>query len=231
MLVDIIKKINTNLTREQLIEILYRLIHFDCGKRLPPTDMKPYNELRPMLNEHYTTTFINNIKDAQYNPSQITSILVHLYRYSIVSNTSNIASLTLQPYVTLNMKADGEYIISYETFNDFDHNAKILHMNDLKYIKEPIEFIEKPCIVDIDSNTDIIDDMEHLYSPEKCDQYIATQMMLREVMSSACSTISQKRNTVPNNMSNKYPRDMRSLPYYIGYYYYNLKTNNSHYNI
>lgn len=218
------------MSHTELSNILYRLIYFECGGNAPVVDLKPYNELRPILNENYTLTLIKNLETRTYEPSEIASILVHVYQYSIVSNNVHVASMQTQPYVTLNMATNGQYIFSYETFNDYDNAARIRHMNDIKYITNPIDYLEKPCFIDTEENDLFIDDLEKLYSPEKCDQYLANLMMLKDIATSTTDAVNNSRS-VSNTLGaiSKKSRDIRTLPYILGYYYYGLGMKDNNY--
>lgn len=245
MLVDVLQKITTSLSREEFASILFRLIQPDCGRVTTRIEQAPYNELKPFLNEHYTMTVIRNLNAQKYEATNISSILSHLYQYSIVTMNSTVASLQLQPYVTLNMDKSGKYIYTYKTYNQYDHLASIIHMNDFKYITEPIEFIEKPCTVDYNACTLHIDEMELLYSHEKCDQYLAFQMMIQNNSTesseatkkpqagptlSAAGTSrrtfniqqSSRLSAAGSSSFNKTVRSVLSLPFVLGYYYYGL---------
>lgn len=227
MLVNILKKITTQLSYNDFIHILYKLIQFECGRQLPLIDLYPYNELKPILNEHYTTTVINNLANKIYSHNEIANILGNLYEYSIVSNILNVVNLNSQPHVKLNINQNGEYIYSYKTFNDFDYKAKIRHMNSLQYIKDPMSFIEEKCTIDVTSNSEFLNDMERLYSPEKCDQYLATKTLWNQLTSTPSNSNPVLRPQTAN--LNKKSRDFWNLSFVIGYYFYGLNSSQSHY--
>lgn len=223
MLIDVLQKINRPLSKNDLAEILFTLIYSKSQDRLR-TKIEPYNQLKPLLNEQYTLVFIKSFAKNQdiFGINEICGILVHLYRYSHVSNYSDIACLQLQPHVTVNIDKDGKYYIIYETFDTVKKKERQTYMNDFKYITDPIEYFEKPCIVDIRNNEFDFYDIEKLYSYEKCDQYMAFQIMLAE-NSSSDNNIQEKQS--PANLakvSSQLSKNILTKPYLMGYYYYKV---------
>lgn len=239
MLINILQKINDPLSKSELSQILYSLIQPHCGytKKHVVTTISPYDELKPILNEHYTLYFIQTLKEDNYNPTNISSILIHLYQYSFVANRNFVSDLQLQPYVKLNVKENGKFIYTYETYRVHDKLANILFVNDFSFITEPIEYIEKPCYVNVESMRSNIDEMEILYSPEKCDQYLAFQMMLCE--NNRLNDEQQQKANIPstsaeaekqkNNKTTISSRSIFTKHYWVGYYYYGLNHENHYY--
>lgn len=234
MLVDILQQVTEPLSRADLAEILFNLIQPDCSRVHSKIEKIPYNQLKPILNEQYTRKFIYSLTEEEYQPSNITSLLIHLYQYSIVTRNERWTSVTLQPQVTINIDTDGKYIINYKTFQFFDIPSPVTYINDFAFISEPIEFINMPCYVDIPNDHVFIRDMEILYSPEKCDQYLAFMMMIganvrdcgdaassnNEQNRASTSSLSTRRSTQLAK-TNKTATDVFSRAYWCGYYYYN----------
>lgn len=180
MLFNILQKINGFLSKKELSKILYSLIQPNCGRVIERTKISPYNELKPMLDEHYTLTFIKSLEEKDYNSNEITGILIHLYQYSHLANINSLASIQLQPAVFLHAEKNGKFILIYETFYVNSRNLNIININDFKFISEPIEFVEKPCEIDVKLQRIDYDKLDVLYCPEKCDQYLAFCLMLTE---------------------------------------------------
>lgn len=250
MLADILHKISEPLSREMFADILFRLINSDCSNTYEKLETIPYNRLKPILNEQYTLKIIQSLEKTNYNTEEISGLLVHLYRYSYVSNIRNVACITLQPHVFLAIDKDGRYFFNYETFNIIKPKNNITFLNNFGYISEPIEFIERPCVVDIKFRDSHIKELELLYDTDKCDQYLAFHMMLSNSSSSSTKTAdntstpdddkpstsaeasssrifslpSATRNARVTELS-KTSRDIFSKAYWMGYYYYGLGDN------
>lgn len=255
MLVDVLQKITHNLTRADFAKVLYALIQSECSRVPERIEFVPYNQLKPILNEHYTLAFIRSLKAEQYTPRDITSVLSHLYQYSYVAGLNSVASVQLQPHVIQNVDAEGRYIYNYETFEIVERLPNFVKLNDFKFISEPVEFIEKPCIVDVESLSDsYLEEMEKLYSYDKCDQYLAFHIMLRENSDdgSAPATLSEEASTSaaattglagrfssPDSLAstrqarltelNKTSRSIFSKAYWTGYYYYGINQGAGYY--
>lgn len=236
MLADIISQITEPLDRKTLAEILYSLIQIEYMRPIVKTRTTPYNQLRALLNENYTMVHIRNLTDKTYTVPEIIGILIHLYNYSHIAAQISISCLRLQPHVLLNINDQHQYFFNYKTYEIYQNrNPKFLVMNDLKYIQEPVEFVEKPCTVnDVDSlHKNFIKDMEMLHSTDKCDQYMAFHIMI--------DTNRRKSPEVPPEPTNKGVKSRQSQQeethplktlitkeYWSGYYMYN--TPNSLYN-
>lgn len=240
MLLNILQKINSPLSRVDFARILFALIQRNCDNIIERINIEPYNQLKPILNEHYTLTFIKSLKSSNYSINEVTSILVHLYQYSHVSGINRISSIQLQPYVTLNINENGKYIFNYNTYKIHEGVSNLLTINDFKFISEPIEYIERPCIVDVNTHQMHIDEMEILYSPEKCDQYLAFQLMLSSNNNSPATNTNTQTNRIDINMPstsrqkrvnelNKTSRSIFTKAYRIGYYYHGLNVNKGSY--
>lgn len=252
MLIDILQKITDSLTRNELATILYNLIQPNCGHQRSKNTTPPYNELRQILDEQYTMTHIVNLKNASYTADEIIGLLGHLYQYSIISKLNMTNNLQVQPHVILGHGNDGNYIYIYDTFNVFDHLANIIYMNDFKYIMEPVQFVERPRFIDIVSNVLHINEMEKLFAHDKCDQYLAFQIMLQEnnatcvtytdnpSVSSGDTTASVlpqrrsflqtgiRRSTDTNNAdTTQKASTLITLPYLVGYFNYKLTLDNN----
>lgn len=233
MLIDILQKITNPLSKKELAEILYSLIYSRCSDR-PRTSREPYNQLKPVLNEQFTLVFIKSLdrNKEQFQPNEISGILVYIYRYSHVSNYSDIACLQPQPHVAINITNDGKYCITYETFDIVGKYKKdVSYMNDFKFISQPIEYIEKPCIVDINRYDYDMDEAENLYSYEKCDQLMAFKIMLAEnaissTTTSQSSPSNQQRPATSSAMRNRdlsrTSKNILSKSYLLGYTYYGI---------
>lgn len=258
MLVDILHKISQSLSRENFARILFHLIHPDCSSQYNKLEDVPYNRLKPILNEQYTLKFINNLNKANYTPEEISGVLIHLYHYSHVSNIKNIACITLQPHVFLGVDKNGKYFYNYETFHLNTTKQNITYLNNIGYVSEPIEFVERPCIVDVKTHDSHIKELELLYDMDKCDQYLAFHMMLgnnnntqtfgnsgESSATNAASADNQPSTStgvrtfgLPSTTRdiraaelNKTSRSIFSRPYWMGYYYYGLENiaGNSYY--
>lgn len=222
MLVETLQKINKPLSREEFAKILYSLIQPDCGKVQPQLDVEPYSRLRPILNEQFTMTIIRNLSESQYAPAEISGILAHIYKYSIVSNNDVMASYQLQPHVSTFIDNDGKYVLYYETFNEKKVEG-MRYMNDWRYIYQPIEFIEKPCVLPIDERGI---ETDNIFTFEQCDQNAAFRKMAEESYnqpkpSSSSSSSSSKRlpvGAVPISKTTP-SRHFLSRFYLLGYYY------------
>lgn len=243
MLVDILQKIDTPLSKADFAKVLYQLIQPSCGGGAAVVNerasLKPYDLLQPILNEQYTLVFIKSLerKADQFTAKEISSILAHLYRYSYVSSISSIASLQLQPYVALNFASDGKHMITYETFDVVERRQKDRYLNDFKFIMSPIEFIEKPCVVKIPQPNYNMYDLESLYSYDKCDQYMAFQAMLDEnTKALASSSGASSSSSRPSTSSaarlrdiNRASRFILSRIYLKGFYYYGTNLTGGYY--
>lgn len=237
MLVDIIQKIDKSLTSVEFSRILYSLIQSCSGYSTTKIDKHPYNELKPILDEDYTLYFIDSLKDNLYDSEKIIAVLIHLYQYSYMCSIHNNSSIQLQPYVQVKQDKEGRYFLLYETYHVLAKNGNIVNIKDFKYIKDPIEFVERPCIVDSKRYELNLDPLHLLFSHDKCDQYIAFNMMLKGNAGycSASSTIQLPYLNKPDEFTrsrrtiqqvNKMSKDILSKPYFNGYYYYdNLNTN------
>ncbi|WBR61495.1 hypothetical protein [Drosophila suzukii associated hytrosavirus 1] len=241
MLVDVLQKISSPLTRESFGKILYALIQADCGRQPERIEAVPYNMLKPILNEHYTLTFIRSLRQQQYSAAEIASVLSHLYQYSYVAGLNSIASIQLQPHVLLNVDSVGRYIFNYETYSLEEYIPNVRHINDFKFISEPIQFIEKPCVFDLPRTNEHTEEMENLYSYDKCDQYLAFQLMLssnsdddnrpstsRETTGRGFEGLSTARQSKVAELS-KTSRAIFSKPYWAGYYYYGINQGSGFY--
>lgn len=197
MLINVFKKINKPLLGSDFINIIHYLIQSDYGYlNSKKIEEKPYDELKPMLNEKYSLRFIGSIEiNRSYGPQEIISILAHLYQYSHVSSLEDVAALQPQPYVITSLDKDGKYILKYETFHVYVKTWNNIHIDDPKFISEPIEFIEKPCFINVDLNKPNNSEIAALLSCEKCDQYLAFHAMIRENQPpSTATTAADKTN-------------------------------------
>lgn len=234
MLVDILQRISVPLSRDEFAKILFSLIQSGCGRLTERTEIQPYNQLKPILDENYTLTFIKSLKKSNYSPREIASVLAHLYQYSYVSHINHITCITLQPHVIMSVDANGKYLLSYETFhlNEKKPTHNLTFVNNFRFIQEPIQFIEKPCIVDIPQDNLYIQEMEILYSPDRCDQFLAFQLMLADAQKSSSSTLTggtERNLSMPSTSRqarlaeiSKTSRAIFSKAYWCGYYYYGI---------
>lgn len=220
---DVLRRIKAPLNQDTFASILYNLIKNEGCHKSARIDIEPYNDLRPDLNLHFTMSIIRNMEEPIYPENVICSMLVFLYQYSIVSDIESIACLRLQPHVTLAVAKDGRYVVVYDTFNMNMVNAiNSPFMNDFKYIMQPIEFVEKPCHVDTTSNVIQLEEMEKLYTYEKCDQYVCYRLMLCDDNEGGCNTSEYKRNPRVQATDKSLSRNYLSKPFLAGYYCYDV---------
>lgn len=176
MLKDVLKSIRNPISRANLGYVLHNLIKPGCGNVPVRILIEPYNLLPPILNKYYTLKFIRNLDKEEYAPDMIAGILCNIYRYSYVSDDAVVASVQTQPYVTLERKTDGHFILSYETYNSFP--VGITYVNELRFLTLPLEFVERKCIKTPSDHTSS-DIACNFFSFDKCDQYIAFQQLIK----------------------------------------------------
>lgn len=237
---EVLRNISVDIDVGDFSQILYNLIVPDDTRAIiPNTTIAPYKNLRPILNENYTKVIIKNLqKEKRITPARQCAILKHLYDYSVISNSHAMKCVTLQPYVNVKKNKEGKYYYSYTTYNRIgtDH---LLFLNDFKYITHPIEFVEKPCFLDVEIDDIDLKDIERLGSFDRCDQYVAHQLlMLEEYSQSAASSSSsslsnstRRTRTITSDLGKSLPQNASwhtiSAPYLAGYFYFNQKTKNN----
>lgn len=244
MLIDILHKINKPLAKTELAQVLFSLIQPGCDiDKINSTNVYPYTLLQPVLNDNYTCFFIRNLHKDKYTPLEISSLLVHLFRYSLVCNVNSLAAVTLQPRVMMKVGPNGNFVLNYQTFNMYRNSSEILtQINDFSFIEDPIKFIETPCIYQVPKCDTQIDQMDALFSPEKCDQYMAYTLMMAQFapqqndnqlqqqqqgegidMGQARRNRNQQQRQQPQKDRNKLPAgQLISLAYLVGYYCYDI---------
>lgn len=233
MLVDILQKINKSLPLENFASILYQLINSSCGRISRRIEISPYDQLKPTLDEQYTLKFISSLKKELYFPKEIAGVLIHLYQYSYTSNIESLASVTLQPYVVMNVDKNHNFILNYKRSFIYDYPRNMSIINNFSNISEPIEFLEERCYINIPDDKFYEQEMEIIYSHENCDQYLAFYNMLKEASRSSNGSLSSDNKPMENasykrqakiSDGNKKSREIFSPQYWCGFYYYGINS-------